>query len=233
MSNRGGLTRSAGAGDRPDYKPQVPEMYKAVLEVERAGAPHLRITTNLPENYTLDLATSWNNPFDQPLSDLLGGAQMVNGASEALKATSGQTTQHKWLSSAVWAQGSVLTVTIPFKFVAYTDAREDVLLKVRQLMELVCPRMGSGGLLVAPGPRMNPDLGNWQRPNGDYIRLRIGTHFVMEPCVVESVAQSLDTQYDQNGIPISAAVDVTVKSYFTVTQEDIQKWYSGGLGGGF
>lgn len=222
----------ADRSNRPSkYTPTVTEMYKATLEVRNSskGGIHTLLETHLPDNYTLDLGTTWNNPFDQPLSQFVGGNEALNQASTAVKGVTGQTSQMKWLSVAVWGQGSVLTVTIPFKFVAFEDSKKEVLLPIRRIMELVCPSEETGGRLIAPGPRISAT--NWRNPDGDVITLRIGTHFVMSPCIIENVAQSLDTQYDENGVPISAAVDVTFKSYFTVTREDVIKMYSQQLGG--
>jgi hypothetical protein len=223
------LVSASSRADKPQkYTPSVTEMYKATLEVRSGTTISTKLETHLPDSYSLDLGTTWNNPFDQPLSQLLGGNEAVNQIGTAVKGGTGQTTQTKWMSVAVWGQGSMMTVTIPFKFVAFTDAKKEVLLPIRRLMELLCPSEGVGASLIAPGPRING--ADWRNPMGDVITLRIGTHFVMSPCIIENVAQSLDTQYDQNGVPISAAVDVTFKSYFTVTREDVVKMYSQQLG---
>ena len=222
------VSASSRASKPQKYTPTVSEMYKATLEVRTGSGISTQLETHLPDNYTLDLGTTWNNPFDQPLSQLLGGNEAVNQVGTAIKGGTSQTTQMKWMSVAVWGQGSVMTVTIPFKFVAFTDAKKEVLLPIRRIMELLCPSETDIGRLIAPGPRINAT--DWRNPSGDVITLRIGTHFVMSPCIIENVAQSLDTQYDQSGVPISAAVDVTFKSYFTVTREDVVKMYSQQLG---
>lgn len=218
-----------------NVKPNVPDIYKAVLNVKRDGADLLNIETPLPENYMLSLGTSWNNPFNEPLSNFAAksanGAtgKYVDAASTGVTAATGFTTLNKWLSGAVWTGGSMMKLDIPFVIQAYNDTREEVVRKMRDLMKLVAPSEYAGQFLRAPGPYMRtPSSGGLA---GDLITVNIGKFFTMSPCIIDNVTETFDTQFDADGNPIGVTINVSVISYFTTTQEDLDRFFAPSLGG--
>ena len=224
------VTRPVGSNPSSrvgSVKPYIDPMYQAHLIVKRDGVPVVNLSTPLPENYQFDLSTNYDNPFNQPISDLVGRAVGKNIAPYATGATAalGVTTLAKWMSGAVWTGGSMLQLTIPFVLQAYTDPKSEVLLQMKQLMQSVAPSEDFGGLLHAPGPHLlgaeNQDLG------GDYITVKIGKFFKMEPCIITDVQESFDTQFDHAGSPIGVVINVSIKSFFTPTKEDLDKWFVG------
>lgn len=224
------------AGRVGAVKPNVPPIYRAELIVQRDGAEYLRIDTPLPENYMLSLATSWDNPFNQPLSNfaskLAGGlpGKAVDIASTGVTAATGFTTLNKWLSGGVWTGGSMMKLDIPFVIQAYENPREEVVKKMRDLMKLVAPSEYAGQFLRAPGPYMRaPNSGGVA---GDMITVNIGTFFTMSPCIIDNVTETFDTQFDHNGDPIGVTINVSVISFFTTTQEDLDRFFAPSLGGG-
>lgn len=221
------------AGRVGAVKPNVPDIYKAELIVQRDGADYLRIDTPLPENYMLSLATSWDNPFNQPLSNFATGAGGAPGkaadiASTGVTAATGFTTLNKWLSGAVWTGGSMMKLDIPFVIQAYEDPKEEVVRKMLDLMKLVAPSEYAGQFLRAPGPYMRaPNSGGLA---GDMITVNIGKFFTMSPCIIDNVTETFDTQFDHNGDPIGVTINVSVISYFTTTQEDLARFFAPSLG---
>ena len=117
-----------------EVKPSVGKLYQARLYVRGGGEDALDISTPLPEMFSLDLETTWDTPYNQPISDI--GGQKVKAAAGALTALTGHTTINKWLSGAVWTQGSTISMQIPFVLQAYTDPVEEVLAPMKQLMKI-------------------------------------------------------------------------------------------------
>lgn len=229
-----GLLFTSNPGGRVGaVKPNIPDIYKAELIVQRDGADFLRIDTPLPENYMLSLATSWDNPFNQPLSNFATGAGGAPGkaadvASTGVTAATGFTTLNKWLSGAVWTGGSMMKLDIPFVIQAYENPKEEVVRKMLDLMKLVAPSEYAGQFLRAPGPYMRaPNSGGLA---GDLITVNIGKFFTMSPCIIDNVTETFDTQFDHNGDPIGTTINVSVLSYFTTTQEDLTRFFAPSLG---
>lgn len=235
MHTPGLLFPSNPAGRVGSVKPNVPDIYRAELIVMRDGALKTRIDTPLPENYMLSLATSWDNPFNQPLSNFASGmggnmGKAVDVGSTGVTAATGFTSLNKWLSGAVWTGGSMMKLDIPFVIQAYNNTKEEVVEKMRDLMKLVAPSEYEGQFLRAPGPYMkSPTAGGVA---GDEITVNIGKFFTMTPCIIDNVTETFDTQFDQEGNPIGVTINVSVISFFTTTQEDLDRFFAPSLGGG-
>ena len=230
-----GLFAGSQAGRAGSVEPNVPDMYKAHLRVVSDGAEKVSIKTPLPENFMLSLGTSWDNPFNEPVSNFAaasaGGAQgqALNLAGTGVTAATGFTSLNKWLSAAVWTGGSMLKLDLPFVLQAYTDPKKEVVEKMRELMKLVAPSEYAGKFLRAPGPYMK--LPNSEGVNGDEITVNIGNFFTMSPCIIDNVTETFDTQLDKNGDPIGVIINVSVISYFTTTKEDLDRFFAPSLGG--
>lgn len=221
----------AAGGQRPTTKSSTPTMYTARLFNKDHS---LDITTNLPARFPIGLTTGWDTPFNQPLADL--AANMANAAGfgrtgSAIQTAgkfgqaTGQTTQHKWMSGAVWNNGSCITISeIPFVLMAKTNPKEEIMKPFQTLLKMVAPDESTAGLLKAPGPHLiGETVGEL---GGDILTLQIGSFFTMTPCLLESVNGEFDTQFDQSGTPISLTMSVTVKSFFSVSKQDIEKFFT-------
>ena len=219
-------------GRAAEVRPNIPDMYRARLKVNRDGAEIISLSTQLPENFSFSLATSWDNPFNQPVSNFVGGAAGKYGAAAdvlttGVKAATGFTTLNKWLSASVWTGGSLFSIDLPFVIQAFEDPKKEVVEVMRDILKLVAPSEYMGKFLKAPGPKIDPTSGG---VHGDVITVEIGDFFRMDQCVIESVSETFDTQLDKNGDPIGVIINVSVKSYFTTTQEDIDRYFSPSLG---
>lgn len=220
-------------------KSAISSIYTAQLEVKRDGAPYITIDTPLPENFTLSLSSQYDRPFAKPLSELGGeitgsqeGAQRIENVT---RASTGMTSIAKYLSAAVWSGGSTLTIDIPFVIHAYEDARLEVGDKMKKLLQLVAPSEVVG-MLRAPGPyqanvsaMMAGDVQNVTNLGGDDITLSIGRFFVFNPCIITNVVCTFDTQFEGQGQPLAATINVTFEAYYTTTKEDLDKFFVGML----
>lgn len=229
----------------PAAKPYTSDIYMATLNVKRDGQDYLNISTPLPESFSLGLASHFNRPLDQPLSDMnQGGGAMAAGIVKAgTTAITGQTTKMKFMSGAVWSGGSYLQISIPFHLHAYTDAKSDVMNKMIQLMSLAAPSEdGLGGMLRAPGPTLaNLDAlmegnfsqqGNPFQMGGDVITVNLGRFVTLTPCIITDVSPTFDTIFDENGVPMAVAVNVSIETFFTTTQEDLIKFFQSSISPG-
>lgn len=227
----------------PDVKHRVADMYLVNLVVRRDGANVVNLSTPIPETFELSLSSNYDHPMDQPLSSLAGNAgglvtQVVRAGTVA---STGLTTRNKYLSGAVWIGGSRINVSLPFILHAYKDPKKDVMDKVVQLMSLVAPSEGIGGMLVAPGPTLanmealaggnfsQDVIANAAQWGGDDITLSIGKFFTLNPCIITNVGTTIETMFDRDGIPIGATVNVSVESYFTTTKEDLIKHFKSSI----
>lgn len=229
-----GLFGGGMTGRANQVRPNIPDMYKASLKVVRDGSEVISIKTQLPENFSFSLSTSWDNPFNQPVSNFASGAsggygQAVDAATTGVTAATGFTTLNKWLSAGVWTGGSMFQIDLPFVIQAFENTKDEVVKPMRDLLKLVAPSEYEGKFLKAPGPLIGSPFSGGVR--GDEITVTIGNFFVMTPCIIESVTETFDTQLDVNGDPIGVTINVSVKSFFTTTKEDIDKFFAPSLGG--
>lgn len=209
-------------------KPQISDLYQATLIVKRDGRNVVNLTTPLPENYQFSLASNFDTPFNQPLSDIFGrasGGKISQRAAQGATAVTGLTTLNKYMSAAVWTGGSALQLTIPFVLQAYEDPKTEVLMPMKKLMQAVAPSE-SLSFLRAPGPHL---LNNGEDGllGGDDITVKIGRFFKLNPCIITNVDESFDTQFDHNGDPLGVVINVSILSYFTTTKQDLDNWFLG------
>jgi hypothetical protein len=168
----------------------------------------------------------------------MGTQQGANQAENVSRATTGMTSIHKYLSAAVWSGGSTLTIDIPFVLHAYEDARTEIGEKMKKLLQLVAPGEVLG-MLRAPGPYQanvsalisgdatEGDLAHSFNLGGDDITLSIGRFFVFNPCIITNVVSTFDTQFEAQGQPLAATINVTFEAYYTTTKEDLDRFFVG------
>lgn len=220
----------------PRARPEISSIYTAQLDVRRDGEPYINMDTPLPENFSIQLASQYDRPFAQPLSQTAGDAAGSGGAAQSaetiLRASTGATSVNKNLSGAVWSSGSTLTLSIPFVVTAYDNAREEVTEKMMKLLQLVAPSEGIAGMLMAPGPHVGNasamlagDFSGGLQLGGDDITLSIGRFLVFTPCIITDVNCTMDTQFDKDGQPIAATINVTFEAYWTTTKEDLERFF--------
>lgn len=253
-------TATNAAANAPGVAPRLDPNYLAELLVLRDGAEYIRLSTPLPENFSLEMSSSYDRPLAQPASQIAGqamqgagvpGGQIVSNpmVEQVSTMTTGMTTQVKYLSAAVWSSGSVLGISMPFIMYAQSDAVKEVAEIELKLLQLAAPAE-VGGFLQAPGPRIanaqaaldsviaGATLGNSGsfRPGeigdigGDNITLYLGKFLEIGPCIIRSVNVTHDTMFDNAGRPITAVINVTFETYFTTTKEDLAKFFRPILG---
>ena len=105
----------------------------------------------LPETVGLDISAQYDAPYAQGLTNAvpqLGKLANFLGLSLTTQA----------LTMQVWQGGSVINITLPMVFQAEKSGAFDVMKPIKDLLKLTMPKeLTAGGLLTAPGPRVNPN----------------------------------------------------------------------------
>ena len=76
---------------------------------------------------------------------------------------------------------------------------------------------------------MAGDVQNAVTLGGDDVTLSIGRFFVFNPCIITNVVCTFDTQFESQGQPLAATINVTFEAYYTTTKEDLDKFFIGVL----
>ncbi len=135
--------------------------YKAFIVASQDDVPVL-IEAWLPETVGTDVKADYDAPFAQGISNARG----VNVGNMAKFAGMSLTTQA--LTAKVWQGGTFIEFSLPFIFQAETSPAKDVMEPIKNLMKLTMPKdKNGGGLLEAPGPRI--DLDELLKRGGDSI----------------------------------------------------------------
>lgn len=123
--------------------------YKAFIVCQEQG---ILVEAWLPEQVNVDISANYDAPYAQGMGaavgDKLGAMARFAGLSLTTQA----------LTIQVWQGGSNIQFSLPLIFQAETSGVSDVMKPIKDLMKLMMPKdPQGGGLLEAPGPRLDPD----------------------------------------------------------------------------
>lgn len=114
---------------------------------------NIQLVASLPQEYTTDITADYQPIFAQLLENNIAG-----GAINIARAMGVQLTTQA-LTAKMWQGSSDITFTLPLVFQAINDEYVDVLDKLEALYQLTVPdELFANGFLVAPGPRIDPEL---------------------------------------------------------------------------
>lgn len=211
------------------------------------------IIAALPEQYQIDLSSSWDTPFSSapvvsniaskltlamPTQAQSGIANINRVVSGSPRPTNGRalsglegfgvSSRLKAQSMQVYQGGSGIEFSVDFIFRAINNTTVDVKRKHIALMKLVCPSEVLGQLLLTPGPNLADNI-----LGGRKITLKLGTYITLEDVIVKSVSSTIHTLCGEDGIPHLVRVGVTFSTWYaTVTNIDIDKMFQQGGGNG-
>jgi hypothetical protein len=184
----------------------VSDMYKVTLESSKG----LKITANLPQNFSLNLGSNWDDPYNKPFVDEESSGLAGSGGETAMGGAG--TTSMQSLGGLSWQSGAHLEFNIPFVFRATHDASIEIVTKMKNLLQLVAPSM-DGDRLVKPGA------------DDTELTLKIGHFLEISPVIVDSINEEFDTMFDKDGNPIAVTINISIKTKFTVTDKDLDDWF--------
>ena len=212
--------------------------YQVILTVSGDGGGTQNFYSSVEETLALSLTSQWSSPFENMLNEVAADAagksktgqlgRIIGGVKLGSQLT-GMQLRFKPMTAQVWQSSTPMELTIPFTFVAITDARKDILEKVTSLLKLAAPSQDSSFHIQAPGPvLLDPTT---LQPGGRKIKLSIGKYATLEPCVIKNVNVQFENVIGEDGIPLRAKVTVEVASWYSMfTVQDIDAMF--GTGGG-
>lgn len=123
--------------------------YKAFIVSQEQG---ILVEAWLPEQVNVDINANYEAPYAQGIT---GGIAEKIGP---LARFAGLSLTTQALTIQVWQGGSNINFSLPLIFQAQTSGVTDVMKPIKDLMKLMMPKdPQGGGLLEAPGPRLDPD----------------------------------------------------------------------------
>jgi len=177
-----------------------------------------------PTNFQLQVESSWDTPF----ADVGGG--LVGTTLSAL----GLSLKSKPASLNIWSGSSPITLTLPLEFIAETNARQDVVTPIRQLMSLALPSLESDGIrFIPPGPTAYDlqgtvkglsgiDIGSGKQ-RGDRIDIVVGKFLRFENVVIVSVNSDYTLKMSVDGAPMKATAEITFRTFTTLDKEEFSR----------
>ncbi len=173
------------------------------------------------------------------------GSKIVNGVRKVAPILNiatmiaGGANRFKLQTAHIWQNGQPLSLSIPFHFAANTNTYDDVIRHFRTLSMLASPTEAFG-ILYPPGPTLlgaaetliKANLGEIKGTSafdglkgleGTKISIQLGQFAYIEPIIIESVDSTIDTINDEDGKPMFMAINVNIKSYYTMSANDIDK----------
>jgi hypothetical protein len=191
----------------------------------------VRIETPMPENFSVNLTIEWASQYasiiQEQMNKLGGTAGQVAGLVSKLAPIFGQSTQAKVMTAQIWQGTSGLELTVPFIFKAQSDSDIEVVNPIKQLMKIALPSVSAIGTLESPFSPLKQATST--ADNGVSVDIKFGDFFRLPSCVITSISQSYDSIFDRKGNPISAKVDLQVRSFYIITVEDIDTLIKGGI----
>ena len=211
------------------------ELKTALLD--KSNKDYLDIIGYLPETLSFNLTASWNNMLKDMFSGDWGNSnggliQKGIAAAQAFERLAGMRTAYSQISSwPTWEGTEPIEFTIPFRFDAVRNTMQDVVTPWVNLQKLVCPTRDTSANIVfkAPGPQISIDPAS-KKPIFDEDRvlsLKIGRFIYIKGVIVTAISNTLYSKFDIDGNPIQAQADVTLRTIFSPTTEDIANWFSG------
>ena len=148
------LTNTLLDAGRPWVSSNLPDnikelAYKAYIVCQEQN---ILVEAWLPEQVNVDINANYEAPFAQ------GIASSVNEKLGTIARFAGLSMTTQALTIQVWQGGSTIQFSLPLIFQAESSGVTDVMKPIKDLMKLMMPKdPQGGGILEAPGPRLDPD----------------------------------------------------------------------------
>lgn len=147
---------------------------------------------------------------------------LSNGGMAAFTGVSDVTQE---MTLQTWVSSEPLSFSLPLLFNSEMDAYADVYAQVMDLAKLPLPwKKNFFGVNMLAGPGMS--YFDWlKKENVENVSLSIGKRVFIPIVLVDSANIEFDTMVDPNGNYISARVDLSVRTPFVPTRDDIDTWF--------
>jgi hypothetical protein len=200
--------------------------YQVIIKREASKSLRaIEIRANLPETFSFGVSANFESNLNSSFIEMASnsGIRPLAAFGEALKGVNNFTNVNQIVQEAtfqVWSSSSPISFSLPLLFDAVSDAGEDVVAPIRDLMALTLPYRETKDALVLrpPGPHLTePDHGR--------VSLKIGNMNYFHSVLLRDVSANFSSRFTSSGAPISAECDVTFETVNTPSQADIDLFF--------
>ena len=193
----------------------------------------LQVLAQTPEEIGIQIDNEWEALVANgaiPGTDFQGSGALAAGltAARAYRQASGIKVANQGLTSQVWRGTSPLEIQLPLLLNARADAFQDVVVPIRNLIQLASPfSVGVGGrpgtrtlldtIIHAPGPTI---LDAIEGRRGNNIRVSIGRLLTIDSVVITSLQFDIKNRMTRQGHPVEADVNVVLRTHYTYLRDD-------------
>jgi hypothetical protein len=193
-------------------------------QIGTGNNPLLGILSPMPEEFSIETASSWHSILDGVLKTAIASIPFVgqNGAElvSRIAALSGNSLATVASSQLLWESTSPISFNIPLRFSAVRDADKDVTQPILKLLSLVLPSTRDTGNetadnnlpLLAPGPSFYTSYA---------VHIAIGNMFIFENIIVRSVSANFTTLSVTAGDFLYADVNVQIDTSRILTKKGL------------
>ena len=238
------LSAGFGGGTYGRYVNDVHDFHKVRISIqsEDQSMNGINILAHTPSEVALALVSNWDERRGS-LGDLasaagremraigmkeagakLGaGGQLLQGAGMI----TGYTSMNKLLTGLMWGGSSYLEMQLSLEFFAKSDPMTEVWLPTYFLMALAAPveyNFGFPSMLRAPGPTLVGTATAGGIAGGDRTTITIGSYLRLQNVVINNVTATVLSRLHKSGLPVATKVDLSFKSFFVATRNDLAKW---------
>lgn len=173
------------------------------------------IIATLPEELSLNVQSEYEARYANLLTHTDVGSIIRDVGQFA-----GFSVFYQALTSMLWIGSDGLELSLQMLFDAETDPRKDVTDQIAKLQSWVLPTISESTnlLLFAPGPTP-------MDPQRNQVSVHIGRFLTLDSVIIPSAASNIKMAFDKNGQPISASVDVTIRTYVTPYQQQFLNFF--------
>ena len=238
------LSAGFGGGTYGRYVNDVHDFHKVRISIqsEDQSMNGINILAHTPSEVVLALVSNWDERRGN-LGDLasaaggglraigMGGAGAKLGAGGQLLQGAGMitgyTSMNKLLTGMMWSGASYLEMQLSLEFFAKSDPMTEVWLPTYFLMALAAPveyNVGFPSMLRAPGPTLVGTATAGGIAGGDRTTITIGSYLRLQNVVINNVTATVLSRLHKSGLPVATKVDLSFKSFFVATRNDLAKW---------
>ena len=245
------LSAGFGGGTYGRYVNDVHDFHKVRISIqsEDQSMNGINILAHTPSEVALALVSNWDERRGT-LGDLaaaagggmraigMGGAGTKLGAAGAKLGAGGQllqgagmitgyTSMNKLLTGLMWGGASYLEMQLSLEFFAKSDPMTEVWLPTYFLIALAAPveyNVGLPSMLRAPGPTLVGTATAGGIAGGDRTTITIGSYLRLQNVVINNVTTTVLSRLHKSGLPVATQVDLSFKSFFVATRNDLAKW---------
>ena len=245
------LSAGFGGGTYGRYVNDVHDFHKVRISIqsEDQSMNGINILAHTPSEVELALVSNWDERKGN-LVDLAAAAGRgmralgMGGAGTKLNAAApklgvggkllqgagmitGYTSMNKLLTGLMWSGASYLEMQLSLEFFAKSDPMTEVWLPTYFLMALATPveyNVGLPSMLRAPGPTLVGTATAGGIAGGDRTTITIGSYLRLQNVVINNVTATVLSRLHKSGLPVATKVDLSFKSFFVATRNDLAKW---------